>query len=249
MTLLGFPAEGAAALAALCLGAGIVRGFTGFGLSALVMAVAASFLAPVEFIPSLWFVEVSASLLLARGGFRDGDLKLALPLVIGGALGWPIGLALTVSIPVEVSRIVALAVIASLATAQLLGLRLSALASRSGLYATGLAAGIVSGLANVGGLVVAVWVLSSGRSPAEMRGSLMLYLLLGAVVSFAIIALYGLMTAEAALRGLALSLPAGLGVLLGARFFTPRLALYYRPLCLTLIVGLAGVGLARMALA
>lgn len=249
MSALGVSPAGAAALAALFLAAGIVRGFSGFGLSALAMAAAAPFVAPVELIPALWFVETAASLLLAQGSVRDGDLRIALPLAVGGAAGWPLGLALTVSLPVETSRIVALSVVAALAAAQLGGLRLAALRAPAALPATGLVAGIASGLANVGGMVVALWVLSTGRSAAEMRGSLLLYLLLGAATSFVILALYGLMTREAALRGFLLAIPAGLGVLIGARLFTPRLARHYRPACLTLIVGLAGFGLARAALA
>lgn len=46
--------------------AGMVRGFAGFALSALVMASIALIIPPVELIAVCWVLEMSASLLLVR---------------------------------------------------------------------------------------------------------------------------------------------------------------------------------------
>ena len=86
------------ALGGICFIAGLVRGFSGFALSALVMASAVIFLAPIELIPILWFLEMAASLLMARGGWKDADRESALTLVGGNMLGWPIGLWMTTSV-------------------------------------------------------------------------------------------------------------------------------------------------------
>ena len=48
--------------------AGIVRGFSGFALSAVVMASAVIILPPVQLIPICWWLEMTASVLMARGG-------------------------------------------------------------------------------------------------------------------------------------------------------------------------------------
>ena len=113
--------------------AGVVRGFSGFALSALVMASAASFMPPVLLIPILWFQEMGASLLMARGGWRDADRRRTALLVIGNWIGWPLGLWLTVTLPVETSKLIALSVILLLAALQLLKVNIPALAHRSGL--------------------------------------------------------------------------------------------------------------------
>ncbi|MBT7906218.1 MAG: sulfite exporter TauE/SafE family protein, partial [Marinovum sp.] len=47
-------------VALVCLLAGIVRGFSGFALSALVMASAALIIPPVELIPVCWWLEICA---------------------------------------------------------------------------------------------------------------------------------------------------------------------------------------------
>jgi len=57
--------------------AGIFRGFSVFALSALFMAGAAAFIPPVELIPICYILEVTASLIMFRGGHRDADMKIA----------------------------------------------------------------------------------------------------------------------------------------------------------------------------
>ncbi len=49
--------------------AGIVRGFSGFALSAMVMATAVMILPPIELIPMLWWLEMSASILMLKNGW------------------------------------------------------------------------------------------------------------------------------------------------------------------------------------
>ena len=80
-----------AALVLITFTAGLVRGFSGFALSAMVMASAVLILPPVELIPICWWLEMSASLLMARGGWRDADRGVVKGLVIGSALGLPLG--------------------------------------------------------------------------------------------------------------------------------------------------------------
>ena len=232
-------------LTGITFAAGLVRGFSGFALSALVMASAVLILPPVELIPMLWWLEMAASLMMLKGGWADADRKTAIGLVIGSTLGWPIGLYLTTTLPVETSRLIALCVIVALALTQLAKIRLAFLATRPGLYGTGLIAGIVSGLAHVGGMVVALYVLASDAPARQMRGSLVLFLFLGAITSMVTLLAFGVMDFSGVTRGLVFAIPTLIGVGLGQRLFTERLSAYYRPFCLTLLVGLAGTSLLR----
>lgn len=229
--------------------AGIVRGFSGFALSAMIMATAVVFLPPVALIPMLWWLELSASLLMLRGGWVDADRGTAIGLVVGSTAGWPIGLWLTVTLAVETSRLVALSIIVVLAASLLSKVKLPFLATRPGLYGTGIVAGIVSGLAHVGGMVVALYVLASDAPARQMRGSLVLFLFLGSITSMITLLAFGVMDFSGISRGLAFALPTLFGVYMGQKLFTPALAQYYRPFCLTLLCGLAGAGLIRTQLA
>lgn len=225
--------------------AGIVRGFSGFALSALIMATAVIFLPPIALIPMLWWLELSASLLMLKGGWADADRGTAIGLVIGSTAGWPIGLWLTLTLPVETSKILALAVIITLAVSQLSKLKLSFLATKPGLYGAGIVAGIVSGIAHVGGMVVALYVLASEAPARQMRGSLVLFLFLGSITSMITLLLFGVMDFSGISRGLVFAVPTVLGVYLGQKLFTPTLAKYYRAFCLTLLCLLATTSLIR----
>jgi uncharacterized membrane protein YfcA len=228
--------------------AGVVRGFSGFALSAMVMATAITILPPVALIPICWWLEMSASLLMARGGWREADRKVVLGLVIGSTLGVPIGLTLTTSIPVETSKLIALVLIILLAVSQLAKFRLPFLATTAGLYAAGLMAGIVTGLASIGGMVVALYVLSQDAPARKMRAALVLFLFASSITSMISLLLFGVMDQIAAYRGLAM-IPATLvGVFVGQLLFVPNLEPFYRPFCLSLLVGLALMGIVRTAM-
>ena len=245
--LLRFSTEELILVAVICFAAGVVRGFSGFALSALVMSVAVAILPPIELIPMLWFLEITASLLMIRGGWTDANRQVVIGLFVGSTIGVPFGIALTTSIPTESSAIIALVLILALATTQLANIRLSFLATKPGLYSAGFAAGVVTGLAGIGGMVVAVYVLSQNNPARTMRASLVLFLFLGSLTSLISFVLFGVMDTTATARGLTLAVPTAFGVLMGKAIFTPRWEPYYRPFCLALLIGLAAFALVRSA--
>lgn len=229
-------------------GAGLVRGFTGFALSAVVIGAAALFLPPVELIPLCWWLEITASLLMLKTGWQDANRTVVIALVTGSIIGVPIGTYLTVSMPQDISKLIALALVIGLAALQLARIRLAFLATRPGLFGSGLSAGIVTGLAGIGGMVIALYVLSQNAPARQMRASLVLFLLAGSVTSMLTYLAYGTMDAQAATRGLSFAIPTAAGVLLGKALFTPRFEPYYKRLCLMLLIALAGSGIIRLGL-
>jgi len=237
----------------LCAGvvflAGIVRGFSGFALSALIMASLAVIIPPIQLIPICFILEGTASLLMVRGGIKQADMQIVWGLVIGSAIGAPLGLYLTVVLPIETSKLIALILVMSLAIAQLLKLRFAFLASKPGLYLSGIAAGIVTGLASIGGMVVALYVLSQEKPAKTMRASLVMYLFIGMFMTGIYQYSYGILNTEALARGLTLSAPVLLGVWLGSWIFRPSLEIFYKRFCLGLLIFLALLGLARMGIA
>jgi len=235
-------------LGGICFAAGMVRGFAGFALSALVMAAAATIISPISLIPVLWFLEMAASLQMAGGGWRDANRTIAILLVMGNFIGWPIGLTLTTSLPTDTSTLIALLIILALAALQLARLRILGLATRPGTLISGIVAGIAAGVAHVGGMVVALYVLSQNQPAKMMRGTLVVYLFLASFGSFLFLMYFDVMTLQAAWRGLFFAPIAMLGVFVGTKFFSPKWEPYYRPFCLNLLMFLASLGLIRLAL-
>ena len=127
-------------------------------------------------------------------------------------------------------------------------IRFAFLATHSGLYVAGFTAGIASGLASVGGMVVALYVLSQDAAANKMRAALVLFLFIGALTSMITLLYFGVMDSIATIRGIIFAPIVAIGVFIGQRLFTPRLAGYYRPFCLTLLCALAGAGLVRAAI-
>jgi uncharacterized membrane protein YfcA len=232
-------------MVAACMLAGVVRGFAGFGLSAVAMACLAPFVPPVELIATFWWIEMAASLLLMRGGWADADRRLAITLTVAATVSFPLGLLMTLAIPVETSRAIALTTIVLLAAAQLARLRLPGLATPTGTVGAGLVSGLVTGVAGVGGLIIALYTLARTLPARVMRGSLNIFLLGSGITALAVHVALGTMDATATSRGLTLVIPTLAGVLLGQALFAPRWERYYKPACLTLLIALAAAGLAR----
>lgn len=237
-----------AVLAFLVCLAGIVRGFSGFALSAMVMATAVLLLPPVALIPVCWWLEVAASILMVRGGLADADKVTVLGLFGGSVIGVPLGLWATTTLPLETSKLIALALVVTLAALQLGKFTIPGLATRPGLYGAGVAAGLATGLAGIGGMVVALYVLAQDAPARVMRASLVIFLFLGSITSLVTFLLFGVMDATAVARGVLLAGPALIGVWIGQHLFRPSLEGYYRPFCLALLITLASAGLIRLGI-
>lgn len=248
LTIINLSGQEYALLALIVTVAGVVRGFSGFALSALVMSAGVLILPPVELIPICWCLEMVASLLMGRAGWREADRGVVFGLVIGSAVGVPIGLAVLTSISAETSKLIVLTLVIVLSALQLAKIRFAFLATKPGLYLAGLAAGIATGLASVGGMVVALYVMSQNTAAAKMRAALVLFLFISLSTSVIYYLIEDVMNGQAAARGFSLAIFAAAGVFAGQRLFVPRLEPYYRPFCLTLLCGLATLGLIRTQL-
>lgn len=235
-------------VAGICFMAGLVRGFSGFGLSAVVMAGAVLILPPVQLLPVLWFLEMASSLIMMKGGFADADLGVSKGLIIGAGIGLPVGLLLTISLPVEASKIFALCLLIALALTQLAKIRMPFLATTPGLYGSGLGAGMITGISGAGGMFIALYSLARQLPARVMRGTLSIYLLGAGILGLASHVAIGTLDLTAAYRGAALVPPTLAGIVAGRALFVPRFEPLYKPVCLSLMIGLASIGLIRTAL-
>lgn len=225
--------------------AAMVRGFSGFGLSAVVMASAIFILPPIALIPMLWFLEMAGSLAMFKGGLQDADRPTAKGLIIGSGLGLPIGLLLNLQLPTDTSKALALTILIVLALSQLFKMRLPFLATSAGTYGAGLGAGIITGFSGAGGMFIALYMLSRQLDPRTMRGTLSIYLLGAGILGLTTHLVIGTMDQTAVARGLFFIIPTLVGLYAGRALFIPRLEPYYKPFCLTLLLGLASLGLIR----
>ena len=230
----------------ICFFAGLIRGFSGFGLSAFVMSLALTIIPPIELIPVCWWMEFVASVFMIKNGWKDSDKKISIILWLGAVFGLPIGIALTTILDFQTSKIVALVLILILALILLRNFKIQFLSTSVGTISSGVFAGVATGLASIGGMIVAIYVLASQNSARRMRASLVLYIFLNSVTTFIFLILFDVMDHKAFVRGVLLAVPSSIGVVLGSILFMQKLEKYYRPFSLGLLISFSLVGLIRL---
>ena len=230
----------------ICFFAGLIRGFSGFGLSAFVMSLALTIIPPIELIPVCWWMELVASVFMIRNGWKNSDKKISIILWLGAVLGLPIGIALTTILDFQTSKIVALVLILILALILLGNFKIQFLSTSVGTISSGVFAGIATGLASIGGMIVAIYVLASQNSARRVRASIVLYIFLNSVTTFIFLILFDVMDHKAFVRGVLLAVPSSIGVVLGSILFMQKLEKYYRPFSLGLLISFSLVGLIRL---
>lgn len=228
---------------AMSLLAGLIRGFSGFALSATVMASLSSVIPPVELLAVSFCLEVLASAYMVRGGIKNADMGVVWGLVIGNLVGVPIGLLILTQLDIEISRIVALALILTLVSLVFIKVKALFLATRPGLYISGVTAGLATGIAAVGGMVVVLYVLARDKPAAQMRGSLVMFLLLSEVGTGIYLFIYDIFTLETIKRVIVMVPLLSVGILIGSLFFNPSLAKFYKPVCLAVLIAICVINL------
>ena len=230
----------------ICFFAGLIRGFSGFGLSAFVMSLALTIIPPIELIPVCWWMEFVASVFMIRNGWKDSDKKISVILWLGAVFGLPVGIALTTILDFQTSKIVALVLILILALILLRNFKIQFLSTSVGTISSGVFAGAATGLASIGGMIVAIYVLASQNSVRRVRASLVLYIFLNSVTTFIFLILFDVMDHKAFVRGVLLAVPSSIGVVLGSILFMQKLEKYYRPFSLGLLISFSLGGLIRL---
>jgi len=197
---------------AVVFGAGIVRGFSGFGFSALCVAGLSLFMPPAQVVPPVFVLEVLASVSLLRGALKHADWHWLSWLLLGNVLCIPLGVALLALVDETPLRLIIGALLLLAAALLRSGWQLSLQPTRAVRLATGLVSGFVNGVAAIGGIAVAVLLSATALPPVAMRATMILMFLFTDLYA---LAWAGIVPSETG------------GELLGAR--TLQLALWFVP--------------------
>ncbi len=200
-------------------GAAIVRGFSGFGFSLLVITALSLVMPPVEIIASVLMMEIAASLHLMPGVWRDIHWPSLSFLTLGQIIATPFGvwaLAHVQAGPMKIAlSLFVLATVALLA----MGFALKRMPGAAATTATGAASGLLNGAFGIGGPPVVLFFLSSPAAAAAGRASLIAYFFGTDVIALGW-QLYAQLVTTDHLVKVALFLPALVaGIWLGARGF------------------------------
>ena len=241
----------------VALAAGVVRGFAGFGFSALTVAGLSLFVAPSQIVAAVLALEVLASVSLIRAASRDADAAWLRWLLIGNALCIPIGIALLVVLPETLVRLlVGSALFVSAALLRLAGERSFAPGLRLRIGA-GVASGLLNGIAASGGVAAALLMTAARVPAAALRGTMITMLLYAgayALLCAGIASQAGgaggksLLGPETLRWALLLGPAMFVGIWIGRRSFSVVDPKRYRVFVLNLLMVISALGAARAAL-
>jgi uncharacterized membrane protein YfcA len=228
--------------------AALVRGYSGFGASALIVTSLTLVLPPAEVVPISLLIEIAASLGLLAQVWKDVPWRTMAWLLIGAAIGMPAGFALLAALPADVMR-VAISILVLLACALIWrGAKASSQPGTPAILGTGVVSGVANGIAAVGGLPVVLFFLYSSAAIATSRATVIVYLLIADIYGTGVAWMNDLVTEEVLLRTALFCIPLFLGVWLGNRHFLATSPESFRRFTLILLVFLASAGLIRVAL-
>lgn len=231
--------------------AGVVRGFAGFGFSALCVAGMSLFLPPARVLPPIFALEVLASLTLLRGAWKDFDRGWLGWLVLGNALCIPLGVALLACVDETPLRLLIGALLLLAAVLLRSGWRPAWRPGAALRLATGMLSGLVNGVAAIGGIAVAVLLSSTPLAPAALRATMIVLFLftdLYALVWAALLPAAGgeALLGDATLRHVLWLAPAMLaGTAAGQRGFRGVSPELFRRRVLDLLLGIASLSVLR----
>ena len=200
-------------------GAAIVRGYSGFGFSLLAITALSLALPPAEIVPSIFMLEIAASLHLLPGIWRDIHWRSIGLLLLGCAVATPIGVQLLAHVPAAPMRIAISLFVIVVVALLWRGFALKTMPGLAATVATGAASGLFNGAFGIGGPPVILFFFSSPAGVAVGRASVIAYFLGTDTIGLAFLTQAELTTWATLWRFLTFLPPLLAGVWLGARGF------------------------------
>jgi uncharacterized membrane protein YfcA len=220
-------------------GAAIVRGYSGFGFSLLAITSMSLALPTAEIIPSVFMMEVAASVGLLRGIWNDIHWRSLGLLWLGCLFGTPVGVWFLASVPAAPMKI-ALAVTVLSAVALLgSGYIRKSMPTSAETLTTGSVAGALNGAFGIVAPPVIIFFFGSPAGATISRASLIAFFIGTDTMGLSFLARQGLVTFESFYLFLFLALPLFAGQWLGARSFKSTDPVTFRRWVLRLLALLA----------
>jgi uncharacterized membrane protein YfcA len=200
-------------------GAAIVRGYAGFRFSLLAITAMSLVLPPVTVVPSIFLMEIVASLHLLPSVWREVHWRAIGLLLLGCLAATPLGVWLLATVPVAPMQVALGAVVLAAAVLLYHGYALRAEPSRATTVATGAASGLLNGAFGIGGPPVVLFFFASPAGATAGRASVIAYFLGTDTIGLAFMLRQGLIGREQLALALVFLPALAAGVWIGARGF------------------------------
>ena len=249
LDLLNFDLNNFIIFALIIFVASIVRGFNGFGFSAISVSGLSFILPAIEIVPIILLLEVFISIFMIPYIWNKIDWKFVVQILIGITIGSPIGLYLLKYLSPQITHLIICLVVIFFSLLLMKGytnLKINNLISK---VATGTISGIVNGFSTLGGLPVALFLLITSIQPAIIRGSLAALFFLTDIYAFILSFFGGIIDMTTIFRVISIIIVLPLGVYIGDNFFIKAKEVTYRKVVFYFLILISIIGILRIFLA
>lgn len=229
------------------LGAAYVRGYSGFGFSAIFIACAALITNPLPLIPVVFGCEMLMTVFQARGIRSHTDWRRVGALLGGAALVLPFSVWTILSLGDTTVRLIVSVIIMVMSLILLSGWTLSRTLRTPGNVAVGMVSGLCNA-AGIGGLPVAATMAAQPIPAPVFRATMIVYLTGLDMMTLPLLWAGGLVTWETAIALTCAGPVLALGIWLGTNRFRGTSPTTFRQFAIYLLLALATLGLLRAAL-
>ena len=199
--------------------ASIIRGFNGFGFSATCISGFSFILPAIQIVPIILILEVFISIFMIPYIWNKIDWNFVFKLLIGIALGSPIGLYLLKYLSPETTHLSVCLIIIFFSILLMRGYTNKSINNDQSKIFTGAISGALNGLTTLGGMPVALFLLVTSIQPVIIRASLASLFFLTDIYAFILSFFAGIVDMTTIYRTILLIIILPIGVFIGNKFF------------------------------
>ena len=226
--------------------ASIIRGFNGFGFSATCISGFSFIIPAIQIVPIILILEVFISIFMIPYIWNKIDWNFVFKLLIGIAIGSPIGLYLLKYLSPETTHLYVCLIIIFFSILLMKGYINKKINNNQSKIFTGIISGTLNGLTTLGGMPVALFLLITSIQPAVIRGSLAALFFLTDIYAFILSYFGGIVDMTTIYRTLPLILVLPLGVFVGNKFFIKSKEKLYRKVVFYFLIIISIFGILRI---
>jgi len=223
--------------------ASTIRGFNGFGFSAICISGFSFILPAIEIVPIIIALEVIISIFMIPYIWNKIDWKFVFKLQTGIIIGSPIGLYLLKHLNPQTTHLYVCLLIIFFSILLMKGFSSQKINNNYGKFFTGIVSGTLNGLTTLGGMPVALFLLITSIQPAVIRGSLAALFFLTDIYVFILSFFAGIVDMTTIYRVVPLIIILPIGVFIGNKFFVKSKEETYRKVvfCFLIIISMLGI--------
>ena len=226
--------------------ASIIRGFNGFGFSATCISGFSFILPAIQIVPIVLILEVFISIFMIPYIWNKIDWNFVFKLLVGIAIGSPIGLYLLKYLSPETTHLYVCLIIIFFSILLMRGYINKKINNNQSKIFTGIISGTLNGLTTLGGMPVALFLLITSIQPAVIRGSLAALFFLTDIYAFILSYFGGIVYMTTIYRTLPLIVVLPAGAFIGNKFFIKSKEKLYRKVVFYFLIIISIFGILRI---